>query len=289
MSRQGWQLITAWPVILGHYRKSGTNTPINSVPKNQTETLNALKREDSVFMRRCTSLIVLVFLIAPAVAAQTMTFSTNQSDYQLTNVFSDVDLFDITVIIDAPLAAGIYVNPDIVSVNYTVNGALVPGTPSGFPAFALQRSMTGEEFYAQGSSLSFQISTAAVLSDGVQIEELVGTGIVLTYNAKEVGNGRFHPALLELSANGTGRIQNADNIISENPFQQIDFGEEYVNDLMFDPGNTTVITGAVRSSSRGSSGAISWIYTGVLLFLFTCRAVSRRARAKRQAGMIGLS
>ncbi len=218
-------------------------------------------------MQRLAILIALGFTLASTANAQTMTFSASSADYHLTNVFSDVDIFDITVVIDAPLAAGNYVNPDIISVNYSVNGTLVPGTPSGFPAFALQRSMTGEEFYAQGSSLNFQISPNAVLTDGVQVAELVGNGVVLTYNAREVGNGRFHPALLELNSNGTGSIQHSDNIISENPFQQIDFGDEYINDLMFDPGNTTVITGVTISIPRGGSGASSWLYVGFLILL----------------------
>lgn len=244
-------------------------------PNNTVETSTASRNATGRLLRRCVSGMVFAFLLAPAVSAQTMTFSTTNADYQITNVFSDVDLFDITVIIDAPLAAGNYVNPDIISVDYSVSGSLVAGTPSGFPAFALQRSMTGEEFYAQGSSLSFQISPAAVLSDGVQVAELIGNGVVLTYNAREVGNGRFHPALLELNANGTGRIQNSDNIVSENPLQQVNFGEEYINDLMFDPGNTTVIRGAVLSSPRGGGGAASWISMAVLLLLLALAAGSR--------------
>lgn len=234
-------------------------------------------------MLRLVILTTLGFAAAPAAIAQTMTFSTTNADYQLTNVFSDVDIFDITVVIDAPLATGNYVNPDIISVNYSVNGALVPGTPSGFPAFALQRSMTGEEFYAQGSSLNFQISPNAILTDGVQVAELVGSGVVLTYNAREVGNGRFHPALLELNANGTGRIQNSDNVISEAPFQQINFGDEYINDLMFDPGNTTVITGVTLSIPRGGSGSSSMLYVGFLMLL--CLAFTVRGRERPELAL----
>lgn len=225
------------------------------------------------------------FVLAQTANAQTMTFSTTNADYQLTNLFSDVDVFDIAVVINAPLAAGNYINPDIVSVNYSVNGALVPGTPSGFPAFALQRSMTGDEFYAQGSSLSFQISPNAVLTDGVQVAELVGNGVVLTFNAKEIGNGRFHPALLELNANGTGLIQNSDNIISESPFQQIDFGDEYINELMFDPGNTTVITGVTISIPRGGGGAVSWINVAFLVLLVLAFSMNGRRSTTHVTGL----
>ena len=173
---------------------------------------------------------------------QTMTLSTSSSDYQITNVFSDVDFFTVDIEIDAPLAPGVYVDPDIVGVNYRVTGDLEPGTPSGFPMFDLQRTMTGAEFYAQGSSLSFEIAPSAVLSDGVQVAELVGDVVVLTFNAREVDNGRFHPAILELNADGTGRIRNSNNVPSLNPLVEVNFGDEYINDLVFDPGNTTLIT-----------------------------------------------
>ncbi len=155
------------------------------------------------------------------------------------------------------------------------------GTPSGFPAFALQRDLTGAEFYAQGSSLNFEISPTAILTDGVQIAELVGNGVVLTYNAREVGNGRFHPALLELNADGTGRIQNSDNVIVENPLQQIDFGDEYINDLMFDPGNTTLITGFVPSVRGGGGGVLS-LGELTLLALFGIVLVAQPSRIRAQ-------
>ena len=116
--------------------------------------------------------------------------------------------FNFNIEINVPLAPGNYINPDIVSVTYQVQGALVPGTPSNFPAFNLQRTITGADFYAQGSSLSFEIAQSAVLTDGVQIAELVGNGIVFTFNGREIDQSRYHPALFELNADGTGRIQN---------------------------------------------------------------------------------
>jgi hypothetical protein len=213
-----------------------------------------------------------------------MAFTTTNTDYQLTNVFGDVDTFSITVVIDAPLTPGVYVNPDIVSVSYAVSGALTPGTPSGFPSFALQRDMDGTEFYAQSSSLNFKISPTAVLSDGIQVAELVGNDVVLTYNARETGNGRFHPALFELRANGTGQIQNSDNVITENPLQQVSFGDEYINDLMFDPGNTTVITGVAPQSSGG--GSISTLFLGLLLFFGLARSHVRKTSASRTLSSI---
>ena len=208
----------------------------------------------------------------------------SSTDFQITNVFSDVDTFDIAIEIDTPLAPGMYVNPDIVGVSYSVSGTLTPGTPSGFTNFALQRDITGDEFYAQGSSISFEIAAGAVLTDGVQVDELVGNGIVFTMNAREVGNGRFHPALLEIDMDGTGQIQNSDNVIVEVPLQQVNFGDEYITDLMFDPGNTTLIVETpvlpppepVPFSS--GSGASTLVDIGVLLSLALLAYVVRKSR-----------
>ena len=186
--------------------------------------------------------MVVLTSLSNGALAQNMTLRMANGDFQISNTFSDVDIFDIRIEIAATLASGVYNNPDIIDVTYQVMGNLVPGTPSGFPAFNLERSMTGTEFYAQGSSLSFEISTTAVLTDGVQVAELVGAGVVFTFNAREIDNRRFHPALFELNADGTGRIQNSDNIHTLDPLNEVEFGEEYITDLIFDPGNTTVIT-----------------------------------------------
>ncbi len=216
-------------------------------------------------------ILITAFSLSTATAAQTMTFSTTNADYQVTNVFSDVDIFNFTIEIDAPLAAGVYDNPDIISVDYQVMGNLTAGTPSGFPAFNLMRSMSGAEFYAQGSSLRFEIGAAAVLTDGVQAAELVGSGVVFTFNGRENDNGRFHPALFELRADGTGRIQNSDNIVMNNPLLQVNFGDEYINDLMFDAGNTTLLTANVPPTppvfvdNGGGGGATSlWFLIALL-------------------------
>ena len=205
-----------------------------------------------------TSLAVLATLFAFASAnAQTMILSTSNSDYQVTPVFSDVGAFSIDVEIDAPLAPGVYIDPPIIRVTYQVTGVLEAGTPSEFPSFDLQRNISGEVFYEQGSSLRFEIAQNAVLSDGVQAIELVGGGTVLTYNAREVDNERFHPALLELNANGTGRIQNSDNIPTLDPLLEVAFGEEYITDLAFDPGNTTLIIDPNAAPPRKSGGGSS--------------------------------
>lgn len=225
-----------------------------------------LDLESNLMLRAATVLFFGLVAVTP-VHAQTMRLATASSDYQGTNVFSDVDFFNIRIDIDAPLAPGVYVDPEITSVVYQVTGVLEPGTPSGFPAFDLQRSMTGAEFYAQGSSLSFEIAPAAVLDDGVQAAELVGNGVVLTFNGREVDNGRFHPALLQLNADGSGRIQNSNNVPSLNPLVEVDFGEEYITDLAFDPGNTTLITETAAPPNPGGGGGGGRVSLAFILVL----------------------
>lgn len=207
-------------------------------------------------MLRFTLILMAALTIPQHGFAQTMKLSTNSNGYQISPAFSNVDFFSVDIEINAPLAAGVYSNPEIINVTYQVTGVLQPGTPSGFSAFDLQRTMTGAEFYAQGSSIQFEIADTAVLSDGVQAAELVGSGLIFTFNGREVDNGRFHPALLELYEDGTGRLQNSNNVPSLNPLNEVDFGEEYITDLFYDPGNTTLLT-AVPSSSRGGGGSSS--------------------------------
>ncbi len=179
--------------------------------------------------------------LSSATIAQSMQLSFSNETFETTNVFSDIEIFEFTIDIDAPLAAGQFENPPISSVTYRVFGMLVEGTPSGFPGFNLEREITGEEFYAQGSSLQFEIADTAVLEDGVQIAELVGSEVVFLFDGREVDNGRFHPARVELRADGTGRLQNSNNVPTLEPLLEVDPGSEYIVDLVFDAGNTTLI------------------------------------------------
>ena len=220
-------------------------------------------------MIRKITLLIAACVLHPAVQAQDMTLSIDQNDFIVTNEFSDVDTFSIDIQFAVPLTRGSFLDPDITNVTYRVSGNLVAGTPSGFPAFALERIMTGDEFYAQGSSISFEIAANAVLSDGVQVAELAGNGLVFTFNGKEIGNGRFHPTLFELNSDGTGMMQNSDNIIVEVPLQQVAFGSEYINTLTFDPGNTTLLNGDVPQRKHG--GAIGFFTIFALLFLLTVK------------------
>lgn len=217
------------------------------------------------------SLIILIFAnsFVASIMADTMLLSTSSGDYDVTNVFSNVDTFTIDIEINLPLEAGLYVDPEIINVTYAVSGSLVAGTPSGFPSFALQRNITGTEFYQQGSSLSFEISPSADLSDGVQASELIDNGFILTLNAREVDNGRFHPALLELYSDGTGRIQNSNNVPSLEPLLEVNFGDEYITDLTFQPENLTLITitPEVDSQAHSGSGSVNVYWLLMLLAL----------------------
>ena len=186
-------------------------------------------------------LLALLMLTTGAAGAQTTQLAVSNSDFVVTPLFNNVPLFSFELDINLPLQAGVYDNPPLARVRYTVEGELA-NTPSGFPAFALERDITGAEFYAQGSSLRFEIGPNAVLDDGVQVAELSGANVVFVFDGREIDNGRFHPAILELRADGTGRLQNSNNVVSSNPPQEVDFGQEYIADLRFDPGNLTLLT-----------------------------------------------
>lgn len=206
-------------------------------------------------------------LLFQVAKAETMMLSTTSEQYNVTPIFSDVNNFTINIEIDAPLAAGIYDNPPIISVVYQVLGELAIGTPSEFPAFDLQRSITGAEFYAQGSSLYFEISESADLTDGIQADELLGGVEIFTFNAREIDNGRFHPAIFVLNQDSTGRIQNSNNIPMLDPLLEVDFGSEYITDLSFSASNLTLIT--QNSKNGGGSVSLNFLYCLFSLMLFS--------------------
>ena len=217
------------------------------------------------------SLFFLLTLVSAASAQTTVTLSNN--DVVVNTVFNEVDEFDFSIVIDTNLASGLFADPPLQRVIYSVTGTLVVNTPSGFPAFALQRDIDGTEFYAQGSSLRFEVAPGAVLSDGLQVAELVGNDVVFTFNGREIDNGRFHPALLELRANGTGRLQNSNNIVEDNPLLAVDFGDEYITDFTFDPGNLTLVAAPPPPASSGGGGSPWALVIGTgLAALVTYRA-----------------
>lgn len=194
-------------------------------------------------MAAALGLFALASGISQPAAGATISFQA--SDFSLTQTFNTITVFNFEIVLATPLAPGMaYNNPSLTSVNYTVTGLLPNTTPSGFSQFNLVRSISGGDFYTQGSSLMFEIAATADLSDGLQVSELFGVDPVFTLNAREVDTGRYHPPLFELNANGTGQLQNSNNSGGENPstgeIVDVDFGDEYVTGLTFDPAALTL-------------------------------------------------
>jgi len=176
------------------------------------------------------------------VLADSLTFSGD--DFSLNPTFSNVWRFSFYIDLAVPVSAGsVYSNPALNGVEYRVSGSLSE-TPSGFQAFNLIRSIAGPEFYTQGSTLSFEVKAGADLSDGLQVSELVGSDIVFEFDGREVGTGRYHPALVQLKADGTGSIYNSNNTGGVNPMTKmevdVEYGEEYITELVFDPISLTL-------------------------------------------------
>ncbi len=202
--------------------------------------------------------LMLGWIASPGTSSQAATLTFSDADFGLTTIFSSVTTFEFSIDIDGPITAGTsFVNPALNEVDYRVFGALqtMPPTPSGFPAFNLEREITGTDFYGQGSTLSFEVAAGADLTDGLQVSELVGTGGVFVFNGFEFDTGRYHPALLELNADGTGRIQNSNNNgptttnVTTGELVNVDFGEEYITDLVFDPATLTLVAAVPEPSS----------------------------------------
>ena len=179
--------------------------------------------------------------------ANAFTITLDSDDFGVTPVFSTVTSFIYVIEVEGTLQAGTtYNNPTLSLVTYTIGGTLAAGTPSGFPAFLLERTITGADFYAQGSSLSFTVAAGANLADGLQMSELTGADPAFVLNAREVNTGRYHPTLFELNLDGTGKVQNSNNFgdttlnPATNQLVNVDFGEEYISDLAFDPSSLTI-------------------------------------------------
>ena len=196
--------------------------------------------------RLIVSLLLVLVSFNPSIADEDTTLVFDSSDFNASPVFNSLNTFVFFLDFNDPdFAPGeIYVNPPLVEVSYFVSGSLPQPTPSGFPSFGLSRGISGTEFYDQGSSIEFEIRGDAIVDDGIQISDLVN-GIVI--NAREVDTGRYHPPLIELFADGTGRIQNSNNMGGVNPVTgmvvDVDFGEEYIVDLTFDPAALTIFDG----------------------------------------------
>jgi len=220
----------------------------------------------------------------PAAPAQATAVLIDDSDFVLAPTFSNVSIFRFELLLDEPIVpGGTYRETTVARLDYRVFGSLAAGTPSGFPAFFLMRDMDGEEFRDQGSSLDFEVSAAADLSDGLQLSELAGAGAVFTLNAREIGTGRFHPPILILNADGTGLMRNSDNFGGVNSgngkFVDVDIGEEYVLELSFDPAELTLARGPF-GPSPSPAGEVPLPAAGGLLAAAGCllTAIRRRRR-----------
>jgi hypothetical protein len=77
-----------------------------------------------------------------------------------------------------------------------------------------------------------------------QVNELVGTGDVFTFDARQVDHGRHHPTIVVLSADSTGLIRNSNNFGGIDPatmmLVDVDFADEYVTELGFTPSSLTL-------------------------------------------------
>ena len=166
----------------------------------------------------------------------------HHSDFESTNQFNQLTFFGFEIIFEEPLDSGVHVNPAISYLEYHIVGLLPMQTPSGINEFHLTRIMDGDEFYAQGSSMEFEIAEGADLCDGLQFNELVD-GFLL--NAVELGTGQYHSPILQLNADGTGIIENANNfggVNSETEMEvDVDFGEEYQVQLQFSPDSYLIV------------------------------------------------
>lgn len=198
-------------------------------------------------------------------SAQGFVLSFQASDFETAPEFSNVTTFDFETSISGILQPGVYSDPTIQTIEYNVSGSL-DITPSGFPGFGFQlshliapppaapTSILGSLFYSlnptapAGDRLSFEVLDTVDLSDGLQVSELAGTGsdVVFRFNGREVDTGRYHPVFIELRADGTGILQNANNTGGDNPQDgfvgdiDVDFGEEYITNLTFDPATLTI-------------------------------------------------
>lgn len=203
-------------------------------------------------------LLAAALLLAPSIASAQFSLEFSDADFGIVPEFGEVTSFDFAIDINAPLVAGgVYSNPVLSGVTYSVFGLLDANTvPSGFDSFNLSRTIGGQEFFDQGSSLNFTIDSAADLSDGLQISELVAdaNGLLFQFDGREVNTGRFHPPLLELFSDGTGSLQNSNNTGGINPVSgtvvDVGFGDEYVNGLTFDS-SVTLASAVPEPSSAG--------------------------------------
>ncbi len=185
-------------------------------------------------------------------SAFTVEVSSGQFTGQ-TNVYSSVTSFSISIEVLEPLASGAFVNPALGDIEFLIRGTLDPTTPARmanplFTGFAVDdlATLRGQDFYDLGNALSFEIAGGADLTDGLQVSELVGPGLVFEFDGRELGTGRYHPPILQLFSDGTGSLRNSNNTGGINPFTGVEVnamvGDEYIAELTFDPAAMTLVT-----------------------------------------------
>ena len=82
----------------------------------------------------------------------------------------------------------------------------------------------------------FAVLASADLTDGFQADELDGSGPVFVFDGREVEHrDAITRRSCELNADGSGLIQNSNNLGGVNPISMevvdVDFGEEYITTL----------------------------------------------------------
>lgn len=221
--------------------------------------------EGYILKKAILALVISLAMLGTQTARADVLLNVNSSDFAITDTFNEITFFNFDITLSGSIVAGgTYVNPAITGISYRVNGTLPNATPSGFPGFALVRSYSGTDFYDQSpeSGMSFSIKADADLTNGLQLDELVGTGTdnIFYFNAREFDQnpGRYHPPEFFLRADGTGRLWNANNkSVFPNPdppsgsglLVDVDFGEEYIADLEFTPSAVTLATGVPEPAS----------------------------------------
>jgi hypothetical protein len=214
-----------------------------------------------------TTIALSLWVVIVASPAGAFTFYISDANFATSEIspeFSGVRDFDFEIDFNSPLVpGGIYDNGSISEVRYIVRGNLStnPSTPSGFPAFLLNRTSGGEgaisaaDWIEQGSSIFFEVSESARFTDGLQLSELVPDllGLIFELDALEferLDRARYHPPQLVLYGDGIGILQNSNNSSGStgttNPATMmpvdVDFGEEYITNLSFGPDQIDVVT-----------------------------------------------
>jgi hypothetical protein len=206
-------------------------------------------------MLRISKIPLLGFMAILSLAAgraQAFTIQIESSDFAtLTQTFSGVTGFSLSIEVLGPLSSGVYANPALGDIEFLVSGSLDLTTPARmanplFANFAVDdlAALSGQQFYDLGNSLNFEIAAGANLANGLQVSDLVGSGLVFEFDAHEDDTGRYHPPILQLFSDGTGSIQNSDNTGGINPFTGVEvnavIGDEYIADLTFVPSALTL-------------------------------------------------